>query len=107
MKIEFHGGDQMSIVEFADKYDLTMEVHDRGDPDLSPMKYYAHFKHADTLNGNVLCGEFGNGSQPGEAIRNYSKAISGKLLVIDAMSETRREIRVPSLVTRKLKISFE
>ena len=98
MKIEKHEIPQTSIEDFADKNNLVMEIHERRLPDESPSRYYAHFKSAEAREGTCcLIGLFGNGRTPEEAIRNYAREISLRTLIIDAMTEHRREITVPRL----------
>ena len=46
----------------------------------------------------MLTSVFGDGNTVQEAIANYAKEISGKLIVIDAYSRARREIKVPTLI---------
>lgn len=77
-----------------------MEVHERDHGIGDPMRYYAKFSSSETKNGVVLAGVFGNGPTVDDAIEDYAMAISGKLLVIDAMKPTRREIQVPRLYYR-------
>jgi len=103
VKIERAMVNRMSLEAFADKHDLTMELHERTRTDLhpsfgfAPNRFYAHFKNSDTKDGSVLCGTFGNGGTEYAALVEYATAISGKLLVIDAYKECRREIYVPEL----------
>lgn len=99
MQIKEYRIDRDTIEGFADKNGLIMEVHERTHVD-SPERFYAHFENAEVKDGIILIGNFGNGHTPKEAIENYAKEISGKLLVIRAMSKkNRREIYVPVLVT--------
>lgn len=91
----------MTIQAFAEKHDLVMEIHERENPSSDLMRYYAHFRRAETKDGRMLCGEHGNGHSPAFAVAQYAQAISGKLLVIDAMGKNRREIRVPRLTSDK------
>lgn len=86
----------MTIEKFADQHNLEMEVNERNEPEGSPSRYYAHFKHAEVKEGRILCGTYGDGATPKEAITNYAPQISLKLLVIDAYGD-RREIQVPRL----------
>jgi hypothetical protein len=103
MKVELHEKDRMTIEQFADKYGLVMEVHERGKVDTARLgaaaRYYAHFKHADIVDGACLAGVFGDGATPKAAIQSYAHKISGQMLVIGAFSSSeRREIQVPTLV---------
>lgn len=97
MKIERHFIAEMSIYKFGALNGLTMEVHERDVEKDSPARFYAHFKHAEVKDGSILCGTFGDGKTEREAILDYAKAISLKLLVVDAGTDERREIRVPRL----------
>lgn len=90
-----------SIEEFADKYNLTMKVVRRGISNLP--KFYAHFVGVDIKNGNILSATYGDGSTEKEAIDAYAKAISQKLIVVNAMHRDRREINVPILYYKKTK----
>ena len=97
MKIEtkyFGGIDRQSLQDFADAYDLTMEVHDRGGSD-GPGRFYAHFHRCEVIGGCMLSGTYGDGANPEDAMRSYTRRIAGKRVAIDAWLETRREIEVP------------
>lgn len=80
-----------------------MEVRERGADRLKGVKrYYAHFKDAEMKHNRAdrfLRGTIGNGHTEEEAITDYARAISEKVLVCGAMSDTeRREIDVPRIV---------
>lgn len=93
---------EMTIQQFAEKHDLVMEIRERERPSDSTMRYYAHFRKAETKVGeHMLCGEHGNGPSKAYAVAQYAQAISLKTLVIDAMGYNRREIRVPRLTSDK------
>ena len=99
MKIEYYyQPNKITIEKFAVEHDLTMEVHQRGASSLVADKFYARFKRCEIKVGYCLKSSFGDGSSPEHAIANYAKEISGKLLVIDAMSTGRKEIQCPELV---------
>jgi hypothetical protein len=97
MKISMHSIPEITIQQFADKYDLEMEVHERKVGWMDNDRFYAFFTGAEVKSGCILGSEFGNGSTPDMAILNYANKISLKLLVIDAYKSTRREIEVPRL----------
>lgn len=86
-----------SIEEFAEKYNLTMKVTERDLRVRHPQLYYARFDGAEIKGDCILRSAYGNGHTPEEAIANYANEISGKLLVIGAFTDGRREIRVPVL----------
>lgn len=95
MKITlFEPPSSMKLDDFADRHELVMEVH-RRPKGLDLPLYYAHFADADVKDGHCLIGEFGDGATIEESIANYALQISGKLLVVDAMSSSRREIQCP------------
>lgn len=97
MKIELHEIPQMTIYEFAEAHDLTMEVRERRYPVCDPARYYASFKGVEIMKDCFLVGMFGNGRTPEEAITNYAKEISLQRLVFDPFRKSRREIAVPRL----------
>lgn len=87
---------EMTLEEFADRHGLEMVVKERPKT-TGDSRYYACFKDCEISAGGFLKGEFGNGSNPGRAIRAYAKEISECCLVIDAMRSTRREIQACKL----------
>lgn len=48
----------------------------------------------------ILRSEYGSGSTRKKALDNYATAISGKRLVVNAMSLNRREYNIPSLLPK-------
>ena len=55
-------------------------------------RFYASLENTETTDGFILCGEYGDGATPEEAMRNYYNKIVGKKLVYRAYSdEYRRE----------------
>lgn len=98
MKTIRHDIEQTTIEDFAERHGLVMEIHERPKPIGDPARYYAHFKSAEAREGSCcLIGLFGNGATPEEAVAEYATEISLRTLIIDAMRESRREIRVPRL----------
>lgn len=98
VKIERKDIPQITIEEFADKYDLTMEIHERPLPEGASARFYAHFKSCEIMDRGCLRGTFGDGATPEEAIKDYAASIRLCRIVIDARHPTRREIEVPRLV---------
>ncbi len=96
MKIKRYNLDRMTIEEFANMYNLTMEIRERHPRDTDD-RFYAHFERAEVMRGGCLIGEYGNGRTEEDAIENYAVAISGKRLAIGAYTAERREIQVPVL----------
>lgn len=97
MKTEVFYIKEMSLEEFADKHGLVMEVHEREKPATEGMRFYAHFRDVEVLNGRCLVSEYGDGSDPVIAVARYAKMISGKVIVLNAYRFSRREIIVPKL----------
>jgi hypothetical protein len=58
--------------------------------------WQAQIVRTEVKNGGILTGEYGSGVTPGEALANYCTLIAGQRLVVDAWSEKRLEINVPS-----------
>ncbi len=89
------------LEEFADQHGLTMVIRECL-PGPDPKRFYACFKNAEVKNDDsMLGGKSGNGETPEEAMADYGKQISGKLLIIDAGTAERREIYVPVITTKK------
>ena len=90
--------ERMTIQSFAEKYGLKMTIVERERPSEACMRYYANFDRAEIRRGDqMLCAMHGNGPSPALAVAAYAKALSGELLILNAMTDKRREIRVPRL----------
>jgi len=99
MKIENHFVTEMTLEDFADEHGLVMEVHERGGhQSMSLSRFYAHFKSVEVSEGSVLKSAYGNGPTPEKAIANYTPEISERRLVVDAMTEGRKEIQAPRFI---------
>lgn len=91
----------VDIAKFAEEHGLEMEIRERGPSLMSDMgmdymkRFYAKFKDSGIKEGCMLAGVYGNGATPEQAIQNYCHKIQGRLLVIGAYSDVRREIQVP------------
>ncbi len=72
MKIEREGIRRGSIEEFAEEYELTMFVSERGKHSPDAIRYYAHFKGASMKEANGLLGMFGNGRTEEKAVEVLS-----------------------------------
>lgn len=94
----------MTIEEFADANKLTMLVQERELPEGNPARYWAHFEHAEVLDGRIAWRMSGDGATSEEAIANYAGEISCKLLVLYAGSAERREILAPRLKVKPKKV---
>lgn len=84
MKIQRFPIETVSLEDFADKHNLTMEVRERDDG-----SWYAKFEDVYVVGNVVLVSAFSNGTTEFEAIENYAKEISKTtirvgLLVVDS-----------------------
>ena len=102
MKLEIHRAKQkeyiLSIQEFAERYDLTMQINERAKPypnNNKKYRFYAKFNHIEILDGNMLKSFYGNGENPRDAILNYIVEIVGQKAIYKAGSEERKEIQIP------------
>ncbi len=84
----------MNINELADLLGVDLIV--RRYPNQHE-RWTASFEKCETKDGGMLASEYGNGTSPELAIKNYCELISGKVLVFNAMSENRREFNCPKL----------
>lgn len=98
MKIEKEEIEQMTLEQFADKHNLIMVVKERETESHSNMRYCAYFKNTEIKEGIFLKGEYGNGHTPEAAIGEYKHKICFRLLVVNAMSKDRKEIKIPRLI---------
>lgn len=98
MKIERELIKNPTIEEFAEANDLTMVITERVGDIHPDARFVARFRGAETKDGVMLLGVAGNGKTELIAINEYARRISNQLLVINAMSPTRREIPVPTLM---------
>ena len=103
MKIVIKQLAKCTIEDFADAHNLTMVVAEMKHPEAQiHSKYIAHFEDAEDQDheySSVIGTNYGEGRSPDEAIKRYANNISGRMLVIDAMSsENRKEIQCPIFI---------
>jgi hypothetical protein len=95
----FNGkGETMNIEELSDLMGEDLVIRRYAGQN---NRYMAHFEHSDTKDDSDdpgLCGSYGNGKSPDEAIEDYVKKIRGKLLIINAWGENRREYYIPPIL---------
>lgn len=97
MKIELIESKRSTLEEFADKYKLVMIVNECG-PSFTHDKYYAGFDNVEIVGDSILSSKFGEGASQEEAIKNYTKLISEKTIIINISSIHRKRITVPDLI---------
>jgi hypothetical protein len=89
----------MTLERFADLHGFDVVVQER-DPKYftGGSRWFAVFyPSVEEKFDGILRGTFGQGCTPDEAVKEWAEEISGKLIVVDAMKPTRREIKVPKL----------
>ncbi len=99
---------EMTIEDFADSHGLVMQVMERESADIAMAhigpngRFYAHFKGAEIKGNRVLISTFGDGATEANAIANYAKEISEKILVFNAYDKAARlELKCPRFVEAK------
>ena len=93
MKITRSHSVSMSVGAFAEQHGLAMKVHKRTDGSFS-----AEFEGAEVRRGTcMLLSMSGEGFTEELAISDYAQQLSGQLMIVDALRDTRREIWVPQL----------
>jgi hypothetical protein len=85
----------MSLTEFAETYDLTLEVNERPIVKGSRRKFWVRFKRTEVKDRGLLIGETGDGPSEYVAIVDYVGKIAGRTIVFDAYGSSRQEIQVP------------
>ena len=102
MKVKYHTVERISLDDFAKQHGLVMQVHERGNSEMSHPwsdKFFCYFAYLEELDGSVLRATAGNGKTPRDAITNYCYEISNKLMVYKATSKKlRKEISVPQIL---------
>jgi hypothetical protein len=97
MKIERNLLEQMTIKEFAERNDLTMEITERRESSSFLASFFASFKDCELSDHGKLISIYGDGNTEKEAINNCARRISCKILVFKAYTKDRKEIIVPKL----------
>lgn len=99
MKIKEELVQEMTIEDFADQHSLTMVIRERANRKANdPDRFYAYLEHVEIKDGCILIGTYGNGKNKKEAMEDYAKQISEKLIVVNAYGPNRKEIHMPRLV---------
>jgi hypothetical protein len=68
----------ISLEEFANLHELTMELHQRYGGD-----WYARFARCEVVNGKLLSASSGDGATEDAAMENYAQIISGQVITTD------------------------
>lgn len=104
MKIVVKQPETLTLEQFAERHDLTMELTERPleaweGPKAAMDRWMARFQDTDVVDGSLLVGTCGNGPTQTEAMNDYAKKISGKKIAVDPFEQNglRRDIWVPRL----------
>jgi hypothetical protein len=90
----------MDILQYADTLNLEIEVTYYSNQNNRWSAKFSCSETKDSLNSGILHGTYGNGTTVAIAIVDYVQAIRGRILVVNAMSDTmRREYLVPKTLT--------
>lgn len=82
-----------TLAAFGLEHGLELEVRQ------CPWGIATSFRSSEVRDGtHMLLSSYGAGGTESESACDYARRISGALLVVNAMLDTRREIRVPLLV---------
>ena len=92
----------ISIFDFAEIFGLKFNCESHFDGNSN--RVTAHFEHAEIQIGYILSSPYGDSSDSdinglsavNAALRSYARRIEGKTLVINAMTNERKEIQVPN-----------
>ncbi len=102
MKVDVKAVPEMTLEQFADEHELTLQVTERGSETLKlpcvRHRWHAGFKGVEVKQRSCLMSIYGNGSTKEDAIDDYRQQLSEKSVVVDAYSSKRRDIEVPRLV---------
>ena len=85
MKIDRYKVERMTLSEFAEKHDLTLEIRERSKKmcattNITPL--YAMFKNTWVSDNGMLIGIHGNGHTEEQAMADYTLQISGRRLKV-------------------------
>lgn len=95
MRIKRNFQPRSTIEQFAEMHGLTMEIRERSKDLWGNGRFIASFEHCEEKGDGVLIGAYGNGNTEEEAIEDYGRRISGKMIVLNASTQVRKEMRVP------------
>jgi hypothetical protein len=82
----------VNLFTFLDILNLDLELHRHANED---GRWITWIKHSEIKEGGALIGTYGDGKTPEQAIEDYVQRIKGKLIVINATSDLRKEFKVP------------
>jgi len=92
MKNETSNTHSINLFAFLDTIDSNLELRRYAN---QKGRWIAKIEDAELKEGIMLIGDYGTGKSPEQAIEDYVKKIKGKLIVINAMTDERKEFKVP------------
>jgi hypothetical protein len=101
MKIEREYQPRSTIEDFADENGLVMQIRERPQSLQCHGRFIASFKDCEEKGDGVLIGTYGNGQSEWQAIEDYARKISGKVLAHQPSNKKRRDLRVPILESQR------
>ena len=84
----------ITLDDFSDLIGVNIELTRHS----NQSRWTARLEHAEIKKGCTLSSEFGRGTTSEEALKDYATKISGELIVINAMLDSRREYNVPEVL---------
>jgi len=89
----------MKITEYADALGFEIDIKYYPNQGNRWSAQFANCETKDSKESSTICGTYGDGKTPDEAIRNYVDRIRGKYLVFHALNPSRRrEFEFPDSV---------
>ena len=82
----------VNLFAFLDTIDCDLELRRYAN---QSGRWLAKIERSETKEGCILTGNYGTGKTPEQAIEDYVRQIKGKLIVVNAGSDRRREFKVP------------
>ena len=82
----------VNLFAFLDTIDCNLELRRYAN---QSGRWFAQIEHAELKEGVILSGNYGTGKTPEQAIEGYVQQIKGKLIVINAATNRRKEFKVP------------
>lgn len=84
----------MTIEEYCGVIDVELKCIMR-----RPGDWYATASYVEVMDNGGLRGEYGDGKNPNEALRQYAMQLAGKRIAVKAKTKERREFNVPETLS--------
>ncbi len=95
---------QVEILDYEKEIGVELVVNERNSYAINNglKRYYVSFKNSEILGFGTLTSLSGNANTIDDALEYYCNEISNKTLVLNAYTENRKEIQIPTLIHTKL-----